>query len=135
MVYGMLCYNLAISNGSMKNQIFLEALYQLPLIGIIAFIIEFFIVEKIATKISLNIVNPQKENPFYFTIVMSCASVMMMCPIMSFITTILFKHAGTQIIAVWLQSMVFSFPMALLWSIFYAGPLTRFIFNRIFKNK
>ena len=48
---------------------------------------------------------------------------------------ILFKHAGNQFIAVWLQTCAFNFPMALCWQIFYAGPFVRFLFRLIFREK
>lgn len=44
---------------------------------------------------------------------------------MSFVATLLFKNAGKEIIAVWLQTTVFNFPMALAWQIFFVGPLVR----------
>ena len=38
--------------------------------------------------------------------------VCLMCPVMSFIATALFKHPGSEIIAQWLQTTVINFPMA-----------------------
>lgn len=40
MVYGMVVYNIALAQGGLNNQIFLIALYELPIMGIIAFILE-----------------------------------------------------------------------------------------------
>ena len=54
---------------------------------------------------------------------------------MSLAATLLFKNAGNQIIAVWLQTTVLNFPMAFFWQIFFAGPLVRAIFGMIFKEK
>ena len=53
-----------------------------------------------------------------------------MCPLMSLAATILFQHAGRQIIAVWLQTTALNFPMALCWQLFFAGPLVRFLFRQ-----
>ena len=47
----------------------------------------------------------------------------------------LFKHAGKEVIAVWLQTTALNFPMAFFWQIFFAGPLVRTIFGMIFKEK
>ena len=59
-----------------------------------------------------------------------------MCPIMSFIATVFIsKPDMNQFIVTWLQSMVLSFPMALCLQLFYAGPLVRFIFSLVFKEK
>ena len=59
--------------------------------------------------------------------------VCLMCPMMSFIATLLFKNAGSNFIAVWFQTTVMNFPMALCWQIFGAGPLGRLIFRTAMK--
>lgn len=54
---------------------------------------------------------------------------------MSFVATLLFKAPGKEIIAVWLETTVLNFPMALCLQIFFAGPFVRFVFRSIFKEK
>ena len=55
---------------------------------------------------------------------------------MSLAATIIFKHAGSQFIAVWLQTTFLNFPVAFFWQLIYAGPVVRFIFRHIFpENK
>ena len=63
----------------------------------------------------------------------SVASIAFMCPLMSLAATILFKNAGSEFVAVWLETTVFNFPMAFFWQLFAAGPLVRTIFGKIFK--
>lgn len=58
-----------------------------------------------------------------------------MCPMMSFVATVLFKGVDSQIIAKWLQTSALNFPMALCWQIFFAGPFVRMIFRKIFPEK
>ena len=135
MVYAMICYNIALNIGGMSNEVFLSAFHELVIMGPIAFVIDFFFVGAIAKKKALKIVNPEKENPFHLVLAISFISVAFMCPLMSLAATILFKHAGNQFIAVWLQTCAFNFPMALCWQIFYAGPLVRFLFRLIFREK
>ena len=50
MVYAMVCYNIALSLGGMKNTVFKMALGELPIMGVIAFILEFFFVGIITKK-------------------------------------------------------------------------------------
>ena len=50
-----------------------------------------------------------------------------MCPCMSFAATLLFKNAGSQMIAVWLQTTVMNFPMAFFLQLCFAGPIVRFV--------
>jgi len=44
MVYAMVCYNISTNMGGLSNEVFLMALQELPLMGVIAFILEFFLI-------------------------------------------------------------------------------------------
>lgn len=134
MVYAMVCYNIAIAKGGMDNTVFLAAFHELPIMGVIAFVIDFFIVGGIAKGITFKTINPERDNPFFIVIGISVVSVMFMCPLMSLAATLLFKHAGSEVVAVWLQTTALNFPMALCWQLFYAGPIVRTIFKLIFKD-
>ncbi len=68
------------------------------------------------------------------SMVISAITVCFMCPIMSFIATVLFQGVNSDLIANWLQIAVRNFPMALCWQTFYAGPLVRWIFGKIFRQ-
>lgn len=48
MVYAMICYNIALSTGGMSNFVFLAAFKELAVMGPIAFVLDFFLVGKIA---------------------------------------------------------------------------------------
>lgn len=52
MVYGMIVYNVALSTGGVTNATFGMALHELPIMAPIAMILEYFIVEKLATKLA-----------------------------------------------------------------------------------
>lgn len=133
MVYAMVFYNI-INMEEPSNHAFLMALKELPIMGIIAFILEFFLIGKIAHKITFKIMNP-KDKPIFITITISCIIVAFMCPIMSLIGSLLFNYNEAEnIIINWLNLAIKNFPMALFWQIFYAGPLVRFIFKHIFKS-
>lgn len=135
MVYAMICYNISLNIGGMKNEVFLSAFHELVIMGPIAFILDFFIVGKIAKAKAFRMVNIEKDNPFHLVLAISFVSVIFMCPLMSLAATILFKNAGSEIIAVWLETTVKNFPMALCWQIFFAGPIVRAVFGAIFREK
>lgn len=135
MVYAMICYNISLNIGGMKNEVFLSAFHELAIMGPIAFILDFFIVGKIAKAKAFRMVNIEKDNPFHLVLAISFVSVIFMCPLMSLAATILFKNAGSEIIAVWLETTVKNFPMALCWQIFFAGPIVRAVFGAIFREK
>ena len=103
MVYAMICYNIAIETGSMTNMVFLHAFRELPIMGPIAFLLDFFLVGGLAKMAAFRIVDLEKDNPFHLV----------------------------QVIAVWFETTAKNFPMALLWQLFFAGPLVRFVFRHL----
>lgn len=134
MVYAMVCYNIALDVGGMKNFIFLAACSELSIMCVAAFLLDTFIAGPIAKKIAFKLVNPKEDKPIFIILAISVLSVWLMCPMMSFVATVLFKHAfGPQLIAVWIQTTIINFPMAFFWQLFAAGPLVRTIFGKIFK--
>ena len=57
MVYAMICYNVAVNMGGMSNKVFIAALGELPIMGTIAFCLEFFLIGKLSQKIAFKMVN------------------------------------------------------------------------------
>ncbi len=136
MVYAMICYNVAIGMGGMNNQVFLAALGELPIMGAIAFVLEFFLIGRIIKAITFKIIDSKLTQPIFITLVISALTVCFMCPIMSFFATVLFNFSGMEnLVSTWLQISVRNFPMALCWQIFYAGPFVRLIFRQLFKKQ
>ena len=107
MVYAMICYNIALSTGGMSNFVFLAAFKELAVMGPIAFVLDFFLVGKIAKAKAFKMVDVRKDNPFHLVIAISAVSVIFMCPLMSLAATLLF----------------------------FAGPAVRFVFSLIFREK
>lgn len=135
MVYAMICYNIALNIGGISNEVFLSAFHELVIMGPAAFVLDFFIVGNLAKKKAFQIVRVGQDNPFHLVLAISVVSVIWMCPLMSLVATLLFKNAGSQIIAVWLETTVLNFPMAFCWQLFFAGPFVRFLFRNIFREK
>ena len=135
MVYAMICYNISLNVGGLNNSVFLSAFHELVIMGPIAFVLDFFIVSKLAFACANRMVDFRSCHPFSMILAISVASVAFMCPLMSLAATILFKNAGGQFISVWLQTTAFNFPMAFFWQLIYAGPIVRFIFRHIFPEK
>lgn len=133
MVYAMICYNIALNIGGMANHVFLDAFHELVIMGPVAFILDFFLYGSLYKKLAFRIVNPAEDKPIMIILAISSITVCLMCPSMSLAATLLFKNAGTEFIAVWLQTTALNFPMAFFWQIFFAGPLVRKIFGAIFK--
>lgn len=132
MVYGMVVYNVFLNMGEMTNATFLIALRELPIMVPIAFVLEFFVVGKVAKILAFKVMRPD-DRPQFITYAISICICCMMCPIMSFIAMLFFKE--TKSFVVWLQTWGMNFPMALLYQLFYCGPLVRLIFRTIFREK
>ena len=125
MVYAMICYNIALNIGAMTNQVFIMAFHELVIMWPIAIVLELCVVEKLAVHLAMKIVDVQMDRPQHIKLTICSMIVCLMCPIMSLIATLLFKNPGSEIIAVWLQTTVFNFPMAYAWQIFFGGAFVR----------
>lgn len=148
MAYGMEVYNVAIKEGfhalagglsNMTNRIFWDALIEASYMWIFVFIFSNLWGNRIGHGIAEKIIRPGEDNPFFIVLMISCCTVLIMCPTMSMVAAILFNiilaHAPvSQLPAIWMGTLIKNFPMALLWNLFAAGPLTRFLFRKIFAN-
>ena len=131
MVYGMVVYNVALNTGDVSETTFVAALHELPIMVPIAFILEFFVVGKIARGLAFSVMTPQ-DRPQFITYAISICICCIMCPTMSLIATFLFKEPS---FGTWIKTWVMNFPMAICWQMFYCGPLSRFIFRAIFRKQ
>ncbi|MCR5288361.1 MAG: DUF2798 domain-containing protein [Treponema sp.] len=135
MVYAMICYNIALATGGLSNMVFLMAFHELPIMAPVAFVLDFFIVGPIAKKITFSNFDVKATNPVFVILSISICSVWLMCPLMSFVATILFKGGlQKEMISIWLQTTAFNYPMATFWQLLIAGPLVRAVFGLIFKK-
>lgn len=131
MVYGMIVYNVALNTGGVTNATFVMALHEMPIMVPIAIVLEFFVVEKLATRLAFTVVRPT-DRPQVITYAISTMIVCIMCPTMSLIATLLFKEPS---FGTWVQTWGCNMPMALIWQLLFAGPLTRLIFRNIFRGQ
>lgn len=148
MAYGMEVYNVAIKMGlntmpgglsNMTNIVFWEALKEAAYMWIFVFIFSNLWGNRIGHGIAHRIIRPGQDNPFFITLMISSCTVFIMCPTMSMVAAILFNVilAGapiSQLPAIWIGTLIKNFPMALLWNLFGAGPLTRLLFGKFFSN-
>lgn len=132
MVYGMVVYNVALNMGGVTNQTFLIALRELPIMVPIAFVLEFFIVGKIAGMLAFKVMRPT-DRPQFIIYAISICICCIMCPTMSQIAMFLFKDNHS--FGTWIQTWGMNFPMAILYQLFCCGPFVRLIFCTIFRRK
>ena len=130
MVYGMIVYNVALNTGEFSDRTFGMALHEMPIMVPIAALLEFFVVEKLATRLAFMFMKPT-DRPQFITYAISLMIVCIMCPVMSLIATLLFKEPS---FSVWIKTWALNMPMALIWQLLYCGPLSRLIFRTLFRN-
>ena len=131
MVYGMIVYNVALNTGTVNGMTFLAACHELVFMAPIAFVLEFFVVGKIAGKLAFTVMRPT-DRPQFITYAISICICCIMCPIMSLVATFLFKEPS---FGMWVKTWAMNFPMAICYQMFYCGPLVRLIFRAIFVRK
>ena len=131
MVYGMVVYNVALNTGGVTDQTFVMALHELPIMVPVACVLEFFVVEKLATKLAFTVVRPT-DRPQVITYAISLMIICIMCPCMSLVATLLFKGPS---FGTWIQTWGMNMPMALIWQMLYCGPLSRLIFRTLFRKQ
>ena len=51
MVYAMVCYNIAFDKGAMSGSVFLIAFHELPIMGVVGFLLEFLFVVRAKNRI------------------------------------------------------------------------------------
>ena len=64
MVYGMIVYNVALNTGGVTNATFVMALHEMPIMVPIACVLEFFVVEKLATGLAFMFMRPTDRPQF-----------------------------------------------------------------------
>lgn len=120
----------------------------IPIEFVLAYLSEIFIGGPLANKITFKKVNPKETPSMIVELVIIASTVLVMCPLMSFLATILydgiinvgiyngdFTNFLINFIPSWLQKIVLNFPFALLSQIFFIQPIVRTIFKKINRSK
>lgn len=134
-VHVFVFYNLAIAMGGMTNQVFLASRGIIAVEFAFALLLELFIAGPLSEKLAFRVVNPREDKPYVVTTAIICATVGLMCPMMSFVATILYNGITTEFFAQWMQKIVFNFPLAFFSQLFFIQPFVRFLFGVIFRKQ
>jgi hypothetical protein len=134
-VPAFVCYNLAPEMGGMSNRVFFASLRLIPIEFAFAFALETLFVGRLANFLAFRAVNPAENKPFVVTTAIICATVGLMCPLMSFVATILYNGITPEFMAAWLQKIVHNFPFAFFSQLFFIQPLVRVLFGALFARQ
>lgn len=139
MAYGMEVYNMAIKTGGlsvMTNKVFGEALLETSYMWLFVFVISNLWGNRLGHLVAGKVLG-KENNPLWVWLMTSAATVLVMCPSMSAVAAVLFSvvlggGSWGELPAYWVRTVLQNFPMALLWNLFAAGPVTRLLFRKIF---
>lgn len=102
-----------------------------------AYILECIIGSPLSFKMACKMFDPRNNHPMIFeTVIISC-TVLIMCPLMSFLAVWMYYpyYAGFNILTLfanWLKLICFNFPFAFFSQIFFIQPFVRWAFGKLF---
>ena len=142
MAYGVEVYNVANKEGGlaqMTNGVFWDALLEAGYMWLFVFLFSNLWGNRMGHWLASRICR-EGDNPFLQVLFILGCTVLIMCPTMSLVAAILFSvilggGSVTQLPTYWVATVLKNFPMALFWNLFAAGPITRFLFRRIFARQ
>lgn len=88
-------------------------------------------------KLASKVFDPGSSHPMLLESAVICATVGLMCPVMSFLAAILYYpfYSGFSVVTLlanWLKLVCFNFPFAFFSQIFFIQPLVRTVFKALF---
>lgn len=134
MVFCMTVYTVALNRGGLDYSVFKAAISEMWLEYVIVFLLIFFVITKLAVKLAKRIFMPDKDNPFFMTLLIQSFTVTLIVPTITLIAK--FIHGGFTYdwFTRWITTFVMCFPMAYFLQIFFVGPFVRLVFRTIFRK-
>ena len=109
----------------MSNSVFKDSLNVFFIEFVFAFFLQIFIAGPLSMKIAFRMVNPKEDKPFIVKNTIICSTIILMCPMMSFVATILYSGITSEFIAQWMEKIVFNFPFAFFSQLFFQSKAFR----------
>lgn len=134
MVYCMTVYTIAMAGGQLTYAVFSAAIHEMWIEYIIVFCLIFFFITRLAMKMAARMVDPAESGRGLVTLSIQSCTVMCIVPAITLIVTLLHHGFTGAWFTQWITTLVICFPMAFFLQIFFAGPLVRFLFRRLFPS-
>lgn len=104
---------------------------------VLAYALEILLGSPLSFKLACKNYDIETTHPVRFETAIICATVVIMCPAMSFIAAFLYYDYSNgfsmwTLFADWLKLMCFNFPFALFTQIFFIQPIVRTVFKLLF---
>lgn len=119
----------------MTSAVFLDALVEASYMWLFVFLFSNLWGNRLGASLAGRLVEQGRDNAFLCTLVRSGCTVLVMCPTMSLVASVLFNvvlggQPVAELPAIWVGTVIKNFPMALLWNVFSAGPVSRAALTR-----
>lgn len=103
----------------------------------LAYLIEIFVGSSLSFKLACKVFDMRTTHPVLFETAIICATVGIMCPVMSFIAAWLYYPYYTgfsllTLLANWVKLVCYNFPFAFFSQLFFIQPLVRNVFKALF---
>ena len=135
MVVAMEFYNQGLMDGGLSWEAMERSIHEMKFMIPICFVMSYFIADPIASRITTRNMEENSDR-ILRTVFRAAVTVSMMCPIMSFWATLFFRKPGlSEFIPAWLSTVVMNYPMAFFWQLMFYGPLVRFLFRLLFRER
>lgn len=139
MSLGMELYNNAVKMGinlqpgglsNMTWEVVPAAFSELWFIIPVVFVLSNSYGNRLGARLAASLIDPERDSSFFRSCVVIGCTTLVMCPSMSLFASVLFNVvlAGRPLVElpiIWLGTVFKNFPMALLWNLFAASPLSR----------
>ena len=125
---------------SMTNEIFLPALAETALMGVIVMIVSSLYGNRLGAAFAARHCPEEHENPYFYRLLRQAGTVAVMCPSRSLVASVVFSvlldsRAWTDLPAIWLGTVFKNFPMAFFCNFFAAAPFTHWLCGRLFPSE
>ena len=103
----------------------------------LAYLLENILGSPLSFKLACRVFNPRETHPVLFETAIICATVGIMCPVMSFLAAFMYYpyYNGFNffiLLANWMKLVCFNFPFAYFTQLFFIQPLVRTLFRLLF---
>ena len=106
---------------------------------VLAYTLECVMGSPCSFKLACKVFDPRSTHPVLFESAIICATVGLMCPVMSFIAAWLYYpyYAGFNLLTLlanWLELVCYNFPFAFFTQLFFIQPFIRTLFKLLFRK-
>lgn len=132
MVFSMTTYTLSLNLGMFNSNVFILAFKEMWVEYVVVFCLIFFIISHSSKKLAFKAFHPSNYHPIITRSAIQCFTVCQIVPLITLFARIVHNGWTHDWLFQWIKLAVICFPMALCLQLFIAGPIVRFIFNKIF---